>query len=67
VIGPRLSGRWSCGVRRKERNPPYGELSLTYVGPDAVEQPLSGPGPDPDELHSLWSAEVFPFTDALPG
>lgn len=48
-------------------DPPHGELRLTYVRPDGAEQPLSGPRPDRDELHSLWSAEVFPFTEALPG
>ena len=48
-------------------DPPHGQLRLIYVGPDGAEQPLSGPGPDHDELHSLWSAEVFPFTETLPG
>ena len=55
------------GGARAVDDPPHGELRLTYVGPDGAEQPLSGPRPDRDELQSLWSAEVFPFTEALPG
>jgi hypothetical protein len=51
---------------RAADDPPHGELRLAYIGPDGTERPLSGPGPDLDELHSLWSAEVFPFTDPLP-
>jgi hypothetical protein len=47
-------------------DPPHGELKLTYVGPDGTEHPLSGMGPDLDELHSLWTSEVFPYTEPLP-
>ena len=42
-------------------DPPHGELRLTYIAPDGAEHLLSGPGPDMDELHSLWAAEVFPY------
>lgn len=47
------------GVRQVDDSP-HGELRLTYVDPDGTEQQLSGPGPDLDELHSLWAAEAFP-------
>jgi hypothetical protein len=53
------------GVRQID-NPPHGELKLTYVDPDGTEYPLSGMGPDLDELHSLWTTEVFPYTEPLP-
>lgn len=56
------------GVRQID-DPPHGALKLTYVAPDGTEQPLSrfGPDPDLDELHSLWTTEVFPYTEPLPG
>ena len=56
------------GVRQVD-DPPHGELKLTYVAPDGTEQPLSGPATNAalSELHSLWAAEVFPYTDPLPG
>jgi hypothetical protein len=47
-------------------DPPHGELRLTYVTPDGIEQPLNGMLPDLDELHSLWTTEVFPYTEPLP-
>ena len=53
------------GVRQVD-DPPHGELRLTYVAPDGSEQPLRGPGPDLDELHSLWAAEAFPYTKPQP-
>jgi hypothetical protein len=51
------------GVRQVD-DPPHGELRLTYFAPDGTEHLLSGP--DLDELHSLWAAEVFPYTESLP-
>jgi hypothetical protein len=48
---------------RQVDDPPHGELRLAYVTPDGTEQPLSGPGPDLDELHSLWAAEAFPYIE----
>lgn len=53
------------GVRQVD-DQPHGELKLSYVTPDGIEHPLSGPGLDLDELHSLWTAEVFPYAEALP-
>jgi hypothetical protein len=53
------------GVRQVD-DPPHGELRLTYVAPDGTEQPLSGPGPDLDELHSLWAVEAFPYIKLQP-
>jgi hypothetical protein len=53
------------GVRQVD-DPPHGELRLTYVAPDGTEHLLSGPGQGLDELHSLWAAEVFPYTERLP-
>jgi hypothetical protein len=53
------------GVRQVD-DPPHGELKLTYVAPDGTEHPLSGMGSDLDELHSLWTTEVFPYTEPLP-
>lgn len=51
-------------------NPPHGQLRLTYIGPDASEQPLNLSDQvsiaDLDELHALWTTEVFPYTEALP-
>jgi hypothetical protein len=52
------------GVRQID-DPPHGELRLIYIDPEGAEQPLSGRGPDLDELHSLWSSEVFPYTEPL--
>jgi hypothetical protein len=48
-------------------DPPHGELRLTYVAPDGTEQRLNGTPPELDELHSLWTTEVFPYTEPLPG
>ena len=52
-------------------DPPHGQLRLTYVGPDGREQPLNLNDrvsiSEVDELHSLWTTEVFPYTEPLPG
>jgi hypothetical protein len=52
-------------------NPPHGQLRLTYVGPDGREQPLNLNDQvdisEVDELHALWTTEVFPYTEPLPG
>jgi hypothetical protein len=42
---------------------PHGELRLTYIASDGTEQRLNGSPPDLDELHSLWTAEIFPYTE----
>lgn len=51
-------------------DPPHGQLRLTYIGPDASEQPLNLTDQvsiaDMDELHALWTNEVFPYTETLP-
>ena len=51
-------------------NPPHGDLRLTYIGPDGSEQPLNLTDqvslPEVDELHALWTTEVFPYTEPLP-
>lgn len=47
-------------------DPPHGELRLTYVAPDGTEQRLNGTAPELDELSSLWTTEVFPYTEPLP-
>jgi hypothetical protein len=44
-------------------DPPHGRLRLTYVGPDGTEVTLNEP--QVEELHALWSAEVFPFTEEM--
>jgi hypothetical protein len=52
-------------------DPPHGQLRLTYLTPDGGEVPLNLTGqvsvPDVDELHALWTGEVFPYTEPLPG
>lgn len=52
-------------------DPPHGQLRLTYISPDGSEVPLNLTGqvsiPEADELHALWTAEVFPYTEPLPG
>jgi hypothetical protein len=45
-------------------DPPHGELRLIYAGPDGSEQQLNRP--DVEELHALWTNEVFPYTETLP-
>jgi hypothetical protein len=51
-------------------NPPHGQLRLTYLGPDGSEQPLNLTEqvslPEADELHAMWTSEVFPYTEPLP-
>jgi hypothetical protein len=48
----------------------HGQLRLTYLGPDGSEQPLNLTDQvgiaEVDELHALWTNEVFPYTEALP-
>ena len=46
-------------------DPPHGELRLTYVGADGGEVRLNQP--EIEELHGLWTNEVFPFAEDLPG
>lgn len=46
-------------------DPPHGELRLTYVGADGTEVRLNQP--ENGELHGLWTNEVFPFAEELPG
>jgi hypothetical protein len=45
-------------------NPPHGELRLVYAGPDGSRQQLNRP--EVEELHALWTNEVFPYTEPLP-
>ena len=47
-------------------DPPHGELRLTCRARCRGAAPKRT-RPGLDELHSLWSAEVFPYTDTLPG
>lgn len=52
-------------------DPPHGRLRLSYISPDGSEQPLNltdqmSP-PEVDELHALWTTEVFPYTEPVPG
>jgi hypothetical protein len=51
-------------------DPPHGQLRLTYLSPDGSEVPLNITDqvslPDVDELHALWTGEVFPYTEPLP-
>jgi hypothetical protein len=44
-------------------DPPHGRLRLSYVGADGAEVTLNEP--EVAELHALWSAEVFPFTEKM--
>jgi hypothetical protein len=52
-------------------DPPHGQLRLTYISPDGSEAPLNLTGqasiPQVDELHALWTGEIFPYTEPLPG
>ncbi len=52
-------------------DPPHGQLRLTYLTLGGGEVPLNLTGqvsvPDVDELHALWTGEVFPYTEPLPG
>ena len=56
---------------RAHRDPPHGQLRLTYSSPDGSEVPLNLTDQvsiqEADELHALWTGEVFPYTDPQPG
>jgi hypothetical protein len=45
-------------------DPPHGTLQLTYVNPDGTRLQLNRP--EIEELHGLWTNEVFPYTEQLP-
>ena len=62
MFGWKLSG-WS-GTSRALRCRGCGLARI--FAPDGSEQPLSGSGPDLDELHSLWAAEAFPYAKPQP-
>jgi hypothetical protein len=51
-------------------DPPHGQLRLTYISPDGSEVPLNltdqVSSREVDDLHALWGAEVFPYTEPLP-
>jgi hypothetical protein len=50
------------GVRAIDQIP-HGELRLIYTDHDGNEQQLNRP--EVEELHALWPAEVFPYTEPL--
>jgi len=41
----------------------HGEICLTYIGPDGLTVRLNQP--EVEELHALWTNEVFPYFEAL--
>jgi hypothetical protein len=43
---------------------PHGELELTYVDPRGNRVQLNVP--HVEELHTLWTEQVFPYTEPLP-
>ena len=45
-------------------DPPQGKLRLIYSDADGNEQQLNRP--EIEELHGLWTNEVFPYTETLP-
>ena len=51
--------------------PPHGKLRLTYISPDGSEVPLNLTDQvglqEANELHALWTGEVFPYTEPQPG
>ena len=44
--------------------PPHGTLRLVYVNPVGDEVRLNRP--EVEELHALWTNEVFPYSEPLP-
>ena len=52
------------GVRQVD-DPPHDHLRLTYVAPDGTEQPLSGPGPELNELHPLRAPQPVKLLVAM--
>jgi len=44
-------------------SPPHGRLHLSYLPMDGAEIVLNVP--EVEELHALWTAEVFPFTEEM--
>ena len=51
-------------------DPPHGQLRLTYINSDGSEVPLNLTDQigiqEADELHALWTGEVFPTPSRCP-